>query len=74
MTIAKEEVKYKCPVFVVGIVQTVVVWVWTPCSLAGSNPSIRGTCASIFRVEGVGSSLMLHCQNPEDHSLNSFGY
>jgi acyl-CoA reductase-like NAD-dependent aldehyde dehydrogenase len=27
MTIAKEEVKYKCPVFVVGIVQTVVVWV-----------------------------------------------
>jgi acyl-CoA reductase-like NAD-dependent aldehyde dehydrogenase len=27
MTIAKEEVKYKCHVFIVEVIQTVVVWV-----------------------------------------------
>lgn len=36
--------------------------------------STRGTCASNFQVEGLSSRLMLQCQNPEDHSLNSYTF
>ena len=36
--------------------------------------SMRSTCASNFKFEGLSSRMMLQCQNPEDHSLNSFGY
>jgi hypothetical protein len=33
---------------------------------------MRGICASNFKVEGLSSRLVLQCQNPENHSLNTF--
>jgi len=40
------------------------------------NPvaSTRSTRASNFKFEGLSSRMMFQCQNPEDHSLNSYGH